>query len=151
MLIALPLHVLSAVIWVGGMFFAHNMLRPSLASLDPPQRLVLMRDTLTRFFRWVWIAIALLWFSGVWIITTGFGWGAIPWHVLIMMIVAVLMTVIFGLIYFDHFPKVKAFIDADDFKAAGAQLARLSKLVFANLIMGLFVVAIAATRGIMAF
>ncbi|NTV95532.1 MAG: hypothetical protein HGA75_08965, partial [Thiobacillus sp.] len=33
-------HVLATVVWVGGMFFAHQCLRPVvLAQLEPPQRL----------------------------------------------------------------------------------------------------------------
>ncbi len=147
MFIALPLHVLAAVIWIGGMFFAHTMLRPSLSTLDPPARLVLMRDTLTRFFRWVWGAIAVLWLSGVWIITSQTGFGGVGWHVIIMMLVALIMTVIFCLIYFDHFRKIVKFIEDEDFKAAGERLGRMSKLIGANLGMGLFVVFIAATRG----
>ncbi|MEY3672815.1 MAG: hypothetical protein RI904_2472, partial [Pseudomonadota bacterium] len=34
------LHLLAALVWVGGMFFAHNALRPMAASvLQPPERL----------------------------------------------------------------------------------------------------------------
>ena len=37
MAIAIPLHLLAAVIWVGGMFFAYMALRPVAASLlEPP-------------------------------------------------------------------------------------------------------------------
>jgi len=32
MALALALHLISAMIWVGGMFFAHQMLRPVAAS-----------------------------------------------------------------------------------------------------------------------
>lgn len=36
------LHVLSVVIWVGGMFFAYMVLRPvAAAQLEPPVRLTL--------------------------------------------------------------------------------------------------------------
>jgi len=41
---ALPyaLHVLAAVVWVGGMFFAWMVLRPAAVSaLQPPERLML--------------------------------------------------------------------------------------------------------------
>ena len=42
MALALALHVIAAVIWVGGMLFAHMMLRPvAAAQLEPPQRLTL--------------------------------------------------------------------------------------------------------------
>ena len=42
MAIAIALHLLAAVIWVGGMFFAYMALRPAAASLlEPPLRLPL--------------------------------------------------------------------------------------------------------------
>jgi uncharacterized membrane protein len=49
--IALALHIFSAVVWVGGMFAIYVCLRPALGTLQPPQRLQLMRVTLQKFFR----------------------------------------------------------------------------------------------------
>jgi len=34
MVLGLAFHILAAVIWVGGMFFAHMVLRPSAGPLD---------------------------------------------------------------------------------------------------------------------
>jgi uncharacterized membrane protein len=48
--VALILHALSAVVWVGGMFFAHQMLRPAAATLDPKPRFLLWSRVLGRFF-----------------------------------------------------------------------------------------------------
>ena len=42
MRIALWLHLLATVVWVGGMFFAHVALRPAVAALPPPVRLPLV-------------------------------------------------------------------------------------------------------------
>ena len=36
------LHVLSIVVWVGGMVFAHFFLRPAAMELPPPQRVPLL-------------------------------------------------------------------------------------------------------------
>ncbi|MEA2948976.1 MAG: hypothetical protein QOI40_4306, partial [Alphaproteobacteria bacterium] len=58
--LAIALHVLGAVVWVGGMFAIYVALRPALGTLDPPQRLRLMRATFRIFFPWVWVAILLL-------------------------------------------------------------------------------------------
>ncbi|HEX3974101.1 MAG TPA: hypothetical protein VHX19_22390, partial [Stellaceae bacterium] len=58
-------HILSAVVWVGGMFFAHQMVRPSVAPLDAPVRLALWRGIFERFFAWVWVAVILLLVSGM--------------------------------------------------------------------------------------
>ena len=46
MIVGLFLHILAAVIWVGGMFFAHQMLRPAAGKLDPAQRLPLLAPRL---------------------------------------------------------------------------------------------------------
>ena len=50
-------HLLSAVIWVGGMFFAYLVLRPSLSVLEPAQRIALHQQVFRRFFLFVWHAI----------------------------------------------------------------------------------------------
>ena len=55
--VALALHIFGAVVWVGGMFAIYVCLRPALGTLEPPQRLRLMRVTFQRFFPWVWLAI----------------------------------------------------------------------------------------------
>ena len=53
MAFAIFLHILGVVIWVGGMYFAHQMLRPVAADLlAPPQRLPLWAGVFRRFFRW---------------------------------------------------------------------------------------------------
>ena len=64
---ALPytLHVLCALIWVGGMFFAWMILRPAAVNtLQAPQRLSLWCDVLPRFFAWVWLAVLVLPITG---------------------------------------------------------------------------------------
>ena len=62
--VALALHIFGAVVWVGGMFAIYVCLRPALGTLEPPQRLQLMRVTFQKFFPWVWLAILLLLASG---------------------------------------------------------------------------------------
>ena len=62
------LHVLSLIVWVGGMVFAHFFLRPAVATLEPPLRLRLMHDVLGRFFKAVLVASLLTLVSGVWML-----------------------------------------------------------------------------------
>src|SRR6266566_10068104 len=71
--LALALHILGAVVWVGGMFAIYVCLRPALGTLEPPQRLRLMRVTFQKFFPWVWLAILLLLASGYWMLIMTFG------------------------------------------------------------------------------
>jgi uncharacterized membrane protein len=53
--VAIALHPLGAVVWVGGMFVIYVCLRPALGTLEPPQRMRLMRVTFQKFFPWVWV------------------------------------------------------------------------------------------------
>ena len=62
----LALHLLSAIVWIGGMFFAHFCMRPAaVETLQPPQRLPLMAAALGRFFRYVAVAVLVLLGTGV--------------------------------------------------------------------------------------
>jgi uncharacterized membrane protein len=38
-ILALALHILGAIVWVGGMFAIYMCLRPARGTLEPPQRL----------------------------------------------------------------------------------------------------------------
>jgi len=55
-------HLLASIVWIGGMFFAHQCLRPAvLATLEaPPQRLSLWAAVFGRFFPWVWASVIAL-------------------------------------------------------------------------------------------
>ena len=74
MALAITLHLLSVVIWVGGMFFAYMALRPAAGSLlEPPVRQTLWVAVFNRFFVWVWISIITLLISGFWMIFAELG------------------------------------------------------------------------------
>ena len=136
------LHLIAVVVWVGGMFFAHHCLRPAALALDPPHRLALMRAALGRFLGYVSVALLALWVSGLALmIDTGFAAAPVAWHA--MMAVALLMTLIFGLIRLDRFPKFSAAVAASDWPVAGALLAPIRMLVVVNLWLGLFTIALA--------
>ena len=57
--LVLFVHLFCAVVWVGGMFFAHFALRPAATVLEPEPRLRLMTAALGNFFRIVAAAVSL--------------------------------------------------------------------------------------------
>ncbi len=73
MIIGLAFHIVAAVIWVGGMFFAYVVLRPGMSPLEPAIRLPLWHRVFSRFFLWVWLSIAVLLASGFAMVFLGFG------------------------------------------------------------------------------
>ncbi|HCH57240.1 MAG TPA: hypothetical protein DEV64_09140, partial [Rhodospirillaceae bacterium] len=58
--IALALHLLAALVWVGGMFFAIMVLRLAAGELEPPVRVPLWGRVFSKFFPWVWMAVIVL-------------------------------------------------------------------------------------------
>jgi uncharacterized membrane protein len=60
MAFGIAIHALAAVLWVGGMFFAYMVLRPSAGPLEAPVRLQLWDRVFSRFFPWVWASVATL-------------------------------------------------------------------------------------------
>lgn len=131
-------HVLATVIWVGGMFFAHQCLRPvALAQLEPPQRLKLWRSVFGRFFPWVWASVILLVGSGLIMIGQLGGMAHVPVHVHIMAGIGYLMAAIFVFIYFRPYAQLSRAVAAEDWPRAGAALNHIRLLVGTNLSLGL--------------
>ncbi len=145
MSIALTLHLLAAVIWVGGMFFAYVCLRPVAASLlEPPHRLQLWAHVFMRFFVWVWAAIITLIVTGHGMIALYGGFGSIGKHVHIMLAIGYVMFLLFCHLYFAPFKRLKHAVEASDWATAGGSLNQIRKIVGANLVLGLTTVAIAS-------
>lgn len=144
MKIAVFFHVLGVVVWVGGMFFAYMALRPAAAQLlEPPQRLALWQETLRRFFNWVWLAVALVLASGLWMLLRMGGFAGAPAYVYIMLLLGLVMIVIFAHVFFAPFKRLTANVAAKDWKAAGAALNEIRKRVALNLALGLLTITVA--------
>ena len=142
------LHVLSALVWVGGMFFAWMVLRPAaMKALEGPARLKLWVEVFQDFFRWVWIAVVLLPISGVGMIHLQYsGFEAAPRYVQVMMGLYVVMTALFIRLQALLLPELRTAVAAQDWPTGAATLGKIRKLVGINLIVGLGLVAIAAAR-----
>lgn len=136
------IHLLAVIVWIGGMFFAHYCLRPVAAEqLSLPQRLPLMASVLGRFFRFVTVALLLLWASGIArFVQVGAG---MPWNWHAMAGIATAMTIIFGVIVLRHYSRLQAAVAAQDWPAGGKAMDWIRKLVTTNLILGVVTVAVA--------
>ncbi|MNJ99553.1 Copper resistance protein D [compost metagenome] len=140
MIIAKFLHILGFTVWVGGMFFAHNALRPTAATvLEPPQRLTLLAGVFSKFFTWVWISVALILGSGMYMMAL---MGKPPLYVTLMFVLGIIMMLIFAHIFFAPYRRLLRAVAAQDWKAGGAAMATIRKLVGINLILGLVTIVI---------
>ncbi|HEX3401731.1 MAG TPA: CopD family protein [Acetobacteraceae bacterium] len=137
----LALHVLCAVIWVGGMFFAYVVLRPSMSVLEPIQRIALHTQIYRRFFLVVWHAMPLILLSGF-VVLFGFygGMEFVGWNVHLMLLLGLIMSAVFLLIFFGPYARFRRTTDRT---VAAASIDRIRKLIGINLVLGIVTVVVA--------
>ncbi len=146
MSIAVTLHLLAAVIWVGGMFFAHQVLRPVAADLlEPPLRQPLWVGVFGRFFPWVWVAVITIPLTGYWMLFQVFGgMGNVGLYVHIMHALGLVMIAIYLYVYFVPYQGLKRAVAAQVWPEGKGHIDRIRDLVGINMILGLITIAVAA-------
>lgn len=147
------LHLLSIIVWIGGMVFSHFFLRPAAAVLEPHVRVRLMHDVLGRFFRVVLLASLLVLGSGIWmlgrvarqVVQSG-GRFEMPLSWTVMTVLGIAMVAIFMHIRFALFRRLGRAVAAADWAAGGAALAQIRTWVALNLWLGIVVVVVTLMR-----
>ena len=146
MIFAIALHLLSSVIWVGGMFFAYVALRPVAGSLlEAPIRLTLWSQVFQRFFPWVWASVIILLATGLWMTIKFFGgMAAVGPHIHIMLTLGLVMMLLFMHLFFSPYKKLQRAVIAKEWEAGSKALNQIRQLIAINLTIGLIVVAVAS-------
>jgi len=144
--VSLVLHILSAVVWVGGMFFAYMFLRPVAATqLEPPMRLTLWAGVFSKFFPFVWLSLLFLPLTGYVMIFDIWGsMGGAPLYVHIMNGLGIVMILIYLHVYFAPFKRLKKAVTDQDWPEGGRNLNIIRKMVGINTSIGLIVIVIAS-------
>ncbi len=142
-------HVLSIIVWIGGMVFAHFFLRPAVAQLEAPVRLRLMHDVLGRFFQAVLVASLLTLVSGLWmlgrvakqVVQSGGNFEmSLAWTV--MAVLGVAMVAIFMHIRFVLYKRLGIAVAESRWAIGGAALAQIRNWVAINLGLGVLVLLV---------
>ena len=143
------LHLLSIIVWIGGMVFAHFFLRPAVGALEPSVRVRLMHAVLGRFFTAVLGAAALALVTGGWMIgrmaaqmaQSGVRFN-MPIEWMVMATLGILMMLIFGHIRFVLYKRLTHAVQAVDWPAGAAALAQTRSWVLVNLGLGVLIVLV---------
>jgi uncharacterized membrane protein len=134
------LHLLCAVLWVGGMFFALVVLRPSLTSVEPQQRMLLQTRVHRRFFLVIWHAMPLILITGFVMLYLLGGMAHVPWPIHAMLALGLVMAAVFLAIIFGPYRKFRRTTDRT---RMAASMTTMRNLIAVNLILGLITVIIA--------
>jgi uncharacterized membrane protein len=146
MAILVALHALAAVAWVGGMFFAYMVLRPSAGPLEPRLRLALWQRVFSRFFPWVWASIAVLLASGYAMLFLYFGgFKGAGAHIHVMQATGILMMLLFLHLFFAPWRRFSRALEAGQFDSAAQSLNQMRRIVAINLVLGLITIAAGAS------
>lgn len=146
MTILLTLHVVAAVIWVGGMFFAYMVLRQSVGPLEPVVRLALWHRIFRRFFPWVWASIVLLLVSGYGMLFLYFGgFAGAGLHIHLMQGTGILMMLLFLHLFFAPWRRFGQAVAREAFPEAAKELDQIRRIVAINLVLGLLTVIVGAS------
>ena len=145
------LHVISAIIWVGGMIAIRFAVHYSMAKVEDPKiKLGRTLESLQRFFNMVIPSIFILLITAV-IMILGFGFKGTELYnvVIIKEAIWMVMAVVFTIIYIKR-NKAQRLFDSGDLPAAKEQLAPLAGwMIPLNTVLGIVAVFLGVTlRGL---
>ena len=146
MVVASALHVLAAVLWVGGFFFILVILRPASIRIEPPQRFRLFAKVFLWFFPWVWGAIVVLLVTGYWMLLGGpGGFLNADLHVHVMQVLGIAMMLIFGHLYHVPYRRFRAAVEQEDWAKTNYLANRMRRAIRWNLMFGVIVIIVASS------
>jgi uncharacterized membrane protein len=138
------LHLIAAIVWMGGMTFMLLALRPAThAVMQAPARAELMVQVWQRFFVAVLVAIVVLLVSGGSMFGTAMkasreatGHAVAPLGWTFMTGLGSLMFLIFGHIYFAGFKKFRRAVAAAQWPDAAKAASQIHLLMVVNFVLG---------------
>ncbi len=136
--VALALHLLAVILWVGGMAFAYLIVRPAAAALAPLDRMQLWRGIFARFLPLVGALVLVILASGYWMVLGP--WGGLrgaPPYLHLMQAVGWVMVGIYLWLLVVPWPRFRDAVAEADLAAAARHLAAIRRLVAANTALGL--------------
>ncbi len=149
------LHLLSVIVWVGGMFFMHVCLRPAAAEvLEPPARIRLMHATMRRFFDVVTVAIVVAMLSGAAMIgiasyaatRTGLAFNMpLDWYAMVALFIVMLL--VFAHVRVALFRRLATALAAEAWPDAARAITSIRLEIVINLVLGIFIVVIVRLGG----
>lgn len=138
MSLALTIHLLSAILWIGGMFFTLVVLRPAMKALDPKTRIPLWGTILGRFLGWSSLAVVGLPTTGYWMLFHLHGpWPSAPPYILLMQVTGWTMIALFLFLLLQPYRRMRKMLNHELLPEAALYLERIRIVITANLLLGL--------------
>jgi uncharacterized membrane protein len=138
--VVFALHILMATLWVGGMFFALAVLRPSLAVLSPADRLTFHAQVFRRFALVIWHAMPITLATGYALLFGVYGgFRGTHWTIHLMHLTGLLMGGVYLALFFGPYRRFRAQPSAEAVRG-------IRNLMGINLVLGLLTIALAGAH-----
>jgi uncharacterized membrane protein len=143
--VAIALHILAVIIWLGGLFLLSVVLQPSARPLDSATALPLWHRVLSRFLVWGWAGVVLILTTGVTMVFLEFGGFAnIPNIHRANMVVGIPAIVLYGYLYFAPWQRFRRAVSSNEAMAAERSIRRVRFLMATILALGLVASVVSA-------
>ena len=144
--IALALHMVAAIIWVGGMFYAYMILRPVAASqLEPAARLTLWSAIFQKFFVWVWGIVIVIPATGYFMVFSNWdGFQFVSMDIHIMHGLGILMVLLYLHLFFAPYRRMNQALAENNIQEAGKRLSQIRIIILINMLLGLTIAVVAS-------
>lgn len=137
------IHLLSVVLWVGGMAFIMLVLRSGLLTIEPTTRVKVQGALFRRFFRTVWHVMPIAVISGLLLLILSYNHQPMPWPVMVMQTGGILMAAIFVGMFMVPNRRLQAKLA--DGTATAEDLVPVRRLVLLNLAIGTIILICVAS------
>jgi uncharacterized membrane protein len=141
--VAITLHIIAVIVWVGGLFLSVVALRPTLDGMEPQAAARIWVGVLGRFLPWVWGAIAVILASGIYMVFNSYDdFAHAPWFVQFMMGVGLIMMAAMGHLTFAPFKRLRRAVAGNDAVAAAKAMRQVRIIMGVALALGIAVVIV---------
>jgi uncharacterized membrane protein len=145
MIVAFPIHILAAIVLLGGLFFASVAVRPSMRGLGTDAALMLWHRMLSRFFAWAGISVLLILATGIGMVFLKFGgFSGVPAIHRGNMAIGIPAIALSVYVYFGPWRRYCETVARRDWAAAQKNIARLRVVMVIILVLGLVASAVSA-------
>ena len=147
MIVGLAIHIVSAILWIGGLSMTLVFLKPSVLAVDGQVRLATWHRGLSFVLPWSWGCIGALVLSGFAMVFVGFGdLATLPAHIRWMMGLGLVAVGIYAYFQYRPWRHFRRLVLSSDWMAAERVMAKIRWLLSSVMVLGL-AAAIAGAAG----
>jgi uncharacterized membrane protein len=145
MTIVFPLHVLAAVVFLGGLFFASVVFRPVASGLDNEIASSLWKKMLSGLFTWGWPSLLMILATGIGMVFLKFGGpSGVPMIHRANMAIGIPAIALFGYVYFVPWRRYRRTMSRNQWAAAQKEFTRIRVGMAIVLVLGFVAAAVSA-------